>query len=53
MIAMAASLKEEDDDAVASLHAMGINVAMLTGDNTQTGWAIAKQVSFNCIVRTT
>lgn len=44
MLCIADSIKEEANEAVATLQNMGINVAMLTGDNTRTAWAIARRV---------
>jgi Cd2+/Zn2+-exporting ATPase len=42
--AVADSIRATARDAVADLHAMGIAVAMLTGDNPTTAGAVAKQV---------
>lgn len=44
MVSVADSLKEDSADAIASLQAMGIEVAMLTGDNMATAQTIAKQI---------
>jgi Cu+-exporting ATPase len=44
VIAVADTLKEGSQQAVQSLHAMGLKVVMLTGDNRATAEAIAAQV---------
>lgn len=44
MVCIADSPKAEAEAAVSFLKHMGIKVAMLTGDNTRTAWAIAQQV---------
>ena len=44
MICIADSPKVEATLAVSALQRMGIKVAMLTGDNTRTAWAIAEKV---------
>ena len=46
---IADSIKEEAHLAVSILQKMGIKVAMLTGDNTRTVWAIARPVSTRSI----
>ncbi|MFT9055800.1 MAG: heavy metal translocating P-type ATPase, partial [Ethanoligenens sp.] len=43
VIAVADTIKDGSKQAVEQLHAMGIDVYMLTGDNTRTAAAIAKQ----------
>ncbi len=44
VIAVADTLKENSQKAIQRLHAMGLQVVMLTGDNRATAEAIARQV---------
>ena len=44
VIAVADTLKDGSADAIAQLHALGLKVTMLTGDNTRTAHAIALAV---------
>jgi Cd2+/Zn2+-exporting ATPase len=49
VLAVADTVRETSVDAVAALHAHGIKLAMLTGDNPRTAAAVAKRVGIDQI----
>ncbi len=49
-IAIADTVKDGSVEAIKELHRMGIQVAMLTGDNQQTAQAIARQVGIDKVL---
>jgi Cu+-exporting ATPase len=50
VVAVADPLKDGSGEAVAALHALGLRVAMLTGDNARTAQAIAQQAGIDRVV---
>jgi cation-transporting ATPase V/Cu+-exporting ATPase len=50
VLAVADTLKDDAAELVARLHAMGLEVAMLTGDNARTAQAIADRVGIDRVL---
>ncbi|KAA8969163.1 copper-translocating P-type ATPase [Mycobacterium sp.] len=50
VLAVADTVKDDAADVVRQLHAMGLQVAMITGDNSRTAAAIAQQVGIDTVL---
>ncbi|KAF1048558.1 heavy metal translocating P-type ATPase [Xylophilus sp.] len=50
IVAVADPLKNSSPAAIAALHALGLKVAMVTGDNRRTGEAIARRLGIDEVV---
>ncbi|SCW72581.1 Cu+-exporting ATPase [Sphingobium faniae] len=47
IVAVADPIKDSTPDAIAALHALGLKVAMITGDNRRTAHAIARKLGID------
>ncbi len=50
IIAVADPIKPDSAEAIQRLHDIGLKVVMLTGDNSVTAWAVAKQVGIDDVI---
>ena len=50
LVAVADSIKEESREAIERLHAMGLEVAMITGDNGRTAGAVARDLGIDRVL---
>ncbi|MFZ2874602.1 MAG: heavy metal translocating P-type ATPase [Phycisphaerales bacterium] len=49
IIAVADTVRPESKDAIATMHALGLRVVMMTGDNQRTAEAVASQVGVDLV----
>ena len=49
ILAVADPIKESTAEAIKDLHALGLNLVMLTGDNRRTAAAVAKQLGLDAV----
>ncbi|MCC6856759.1 MAG: copper-translocating P-type ATPase, partial [Microbacteriaceae bacterium] len=49
IIAVADTVRPESKDAIATMHALGLRVVMMTGDNQRTAEAVASQVGVDVV----
>ncbi len=50
LVAVADAVKEESREAVERLHALGLEVAMITGDNKRTAGAVARELGIDRVL---
>jgi P-type Cu+ transporter len=50
MVAVADTVKEESREAVDRLHSLGLEVAMITGDNERTAGAVARELGIDRVL---